>query len=86
LRLLTNIPHLLVLVILAIPGVVIAAIAAFNILLFESYPEAMRLFQLEIAARIARLFAYHASLVDAYPALGFAPRISPADRSATEAS
>jgi hypothetical protein len=85
-RLVTSIPHLLALVLLGIPSIVIGVIAAFSILLFESYPEAMRTFQLDVAARIARLFAYHGSVVDAYPALDFATRPSHAEPPATEST
>jgi Domain of unknown function (DUF4389) len=85
-RLVTSIPHLLVLVLLGIPSIVIGVIAAFNILLFESYPEAMHSFQRDIAARIARLFAYHASLVDAYPAPDFATPPKPTEPPAAEST
>lgn len=66
-RLVTTLPHVLVLAILGIASVVVAVIAALNVLLFETYPEAMRSFQQDVTVRIARVFVYHASIVDTYP-------------------
>jgi hypothetical protein len=67
LRLVTSLPQLFVLVILGCIALVIAVLAWIGVLLFESYPAAMRSFQQDVVARAARLFAYHASLVQPYP-------------------
>lgn len=69
LRLLASLPFLLMLALIGIGSFVISLIAALNILLFEAYPEAMRSFQQDVVGWMARLFAYHASLVDEYPSL-----------------
>jgi hypothetical protein len=69
LRLVTSLPQLVVLMILGFIAVVLALFAAVGILLFGHYPAAMRAFQQEVVARGARLFSYHASLVQQYPPL-----------------
>ena len=74
LRLLTSLPFLIVLVLAGIVSFVVSLIAAFSILLFASYPEAMRSYQRDMVGWLARLFAYHASLVDEYPSLRDASR------------
>ncbi|HKU37245.1 MAG TPA: DUF4389 domain-containing protein, partial [Polyangiales bacterium] len=74
LRLLTSIPFLLVLLLIGLGSFVISVIAALNILLFQSYPRAMRSFQQDVIGWMARLFAYHASLVEDYPSLSYAAR------------
>lgn len=71
LRLVTSLPQLVVLLFVGLASFVIAVIAAAGILLFESYPESLRAFQREVVGWIARLFSYHASLVETYPPLGF---------------
>jgi hypothetical protein len=71
LRLVTSVPHLIVLAFVGLASFVIGVIAAVGILLFERYPEPLRAFQQDVTAWIARLFAYHACLVQSYPPLAF---------------
>jgi hypothetical protein len=71
-RLLASLPQLIVLFFVGIISGIVAVIAAIGILLFETYPEALRSFQQEVVGWLARLFAYHGSLVQKYPPFGFA--------------
>jgi hypothetical protein len=70
LRLVTSLPQLVVLFVLGLVSLVVAVIAAAGILLFEGYPKPLRGFQRGVLGSIARLFSYHASLVQTYPPLG----------------
>ncbi len=80
LRLIYSIPSAFVLAILGIAGAVIWIIAVIFILVQETYPEGLYNFQLGIMRWQARLFGYHASLVDQYPpfALDTGPEPVPA--------
>jgi hypothetical protein len=69
LRLVSSLPFLLVLMVAGVGAFLVSVIGAFSILLYESYPEAMRSYQQTVVSWMAQLFAYHASLVDAYPTL-----------------
>lgn len=71
-RLLASLPQLVVLFFVGIVSAVVSVIGAIGILLFETYPDALRSFQHEVVAWLARLFAYHGSLVQKYPPFGFA--------------
>lgn len=66
-RLLTTLPHAVVLGVLGIAAAVGAFVGALMVLVTESCPEGLRTFQRDIVAWIARVLAYHASLVEAYP-------------------
>jgi Domain of unknown function (DUF4389) len=70
-RLLSSLPQLFVLFFVGLVAAVVSMIGAVGILLFESYPEALRSFQQKVVAWLARLFAYHGSLVQKYPPFGF---------------
>ena len=79
LRLVTSVPHAIVLAILGIAASLIGFVAAVSILLVERYPEALWTFQRDVLAWMTRLFAYHSSLVDTYPpfSLGTADAVPP---------
>jgi hypothetical protein len=66
-RLVLSLPNALVLALLMILGWVWWLVAALFILLTESYPYWLYDFERGVLRWQARLFAYHASLVDAYP-------------------
>lgn len=86
LRLVTSLPHLVVLVLVGIASVFVALIAALSVLLFETYPEAMRSFQRDFTGRLARLLAYHASLVATFPSPVDPSHAEPTQSSATESA
>ncbi len=67
LRIIYAIPSTLVLGILGIAGAVVWVIAVVMVLIQENYPEGLYNFQLGLMRWQARLFAYLASLVQAYP-------------------
>jgi hypothetical protein len=67
LRLILAIPSAIVLALLWIVGLVLALIAAILILVQESYPSAIYDFLRGLMRWEARLLAYLASLVEAYP-------------------
>jgi hypothetical protein len=71
LRIITSIPHALVLVVLGVLSSLVGLIATVSILFTENYPETLQRFQRDVLTWIARLLAYHASLVDAYPPFAF---------------
>ena len=66
-RLVTSLPHAFVLSLIGMVGVLVALVATLSILATEQVPQALQDFQRGYVAWIARVFAYHASLVDAYP-------------------
>lgn len=66
-RLLTSLPHAVVLAALGIACGLVGLVAAVSIAITEQYPEALFSFQRDVLGYMARLFAYHASLVDTYP-------------------
>jgi len=67
LRLLTSLPHALVLGLLALVSSVISFILAFSILFTTRAPRGLCKFQSDFVGWLARFFAYHGSLVDTYP-------------------
>ncbi len=71
LRLITSIPSLIVLSILNWVAGIIWLIGAVMILVQETYPESLYDFQCGVVRWQARLLAYHASLVPAYPPFAF---------------
>lgn len=73
LRLLTSLPHALVLILLSIPAVVISLVVAIIVLVNERCPPGLHQFQRDVLAWLARVLAYHASLVEAYPPFSLRP-------------
>ena len=67
LRIITAIPHAIVLAILGVVAVVLAIIAAIMVLVGESYPEGIFNFLRGYVRWQARVYAYMAGLVDEYP-------------------
>jgi hypothetical protein len=67
LRFLTSLPHALVLGIFGIACGLVALVSGFTVLFTERVPESLRAFQRDVLAWMARVLAYHASLVDRYP-------------------
>ena len=66
-RFLTTLPHLLALAVLCMVSVLIWFYAAFSVLLTENYPSTLQRFQQAVLSWMARVFAYHCSLVEEYP-------------------
>ncbi len=71
LRLITSIPSAIVFGILNWVAGIVWLIGAVMILIQESYPESLYDFQCGVVRWQARLLAYHASLVGAYPPFAF---------------
>ena len=71
LRIVKAIPSVLVLTLLGLVGFVVGLIAAISILIDERYPERLWTFQTGVIRWHARLLAYLASLVEAYPPFSF---------------
>ena len=67
LRLLTSLPAALVLAVLLVPASLFAVVGVVTVLVARSQPEPLLRFQRAVVCYAARLAAYHASLVDAYP-------------------
>lgn len=70
-RLVTSVPHALVLAVLGIASGLVGFVAAVAILVTERYPDGLYAFQRDVVAWMARFFAYHASLVETYPPFSF---------------
>jgi hypothetical protein len=66
-RLLTTLPHAIVLGILGFCAGLVAFAMAVAVLVSEACPEGLRAFQRDVVAWIGRVLAYHASLVETYP-------------------
>jgi len=66
-RLVTTLPHAIVLCLLGFVASLVAFAIAVVVLVTEVCPESLYTFQRDIVAWIGRVLAYHASLVDAYP-------------------
>ena len=71
LRLITSIPSAFVVGILIWVAGIVWLVAAVMVLIQETYPEGLYDFQCGVVRWQARLLAYHASLVDAYPPFAF---------------
>ncbi len=71
LRIITAIPHVIVLALLGIVAVILAVIAAISIVVNESYPAGIFNFLRGYVRWQARLYAYMAGLVDEYPPFSF---------------
>lgn len=67
LRLLTSLPHALLLAVLFVVSCLLSVIMGVWVLFTRRAPVSLRGFQRNLVSSLARLFAYHASLVDAYP-------------------
>ena len=72
-RLLFSLPSAVLLGLLAIVSWVVWIVAAVMILFTEDYPMPLYSFQCGVLRWQARLFGYHASLVEAYPPFSFDP-------------
>lgn len=70
-RLFTSLPHALVLALLGMVTCVVSLVAAVFVLFTERYPESLHGFQREVVGWLARMLAYHASLVQVYPPFSF---------------
>jgi hypothetical protein len=66
-RLLTTLPHAIVLCVLGFCAGLVAFVIVVTVLVSETCPEALRTFQRDVVAWGGRVLAYHASLVEAYP-------------------
>jgi Domain of unknown function (DUF4389) len=71
LRIITAIPHLIVLAILGVFAFILAVVAAISILATEAYPESIFNFLRGFVRWQMRLLAYMAGLVDEYPPFSF---------------
>jgi hypothetical protein len=67
LRLVTSLPHAVVLAVLGVAAGLVAFVAALSVLFVESYPVTLQKFQRDVLLWMTRLFAYHAALVEPYP-------------------
>lgn len=67
LRLLTAVPHMLLLCLLGVVAACVAVLAAVFVLVSERYPQTLHGFQRDVAAWAARLLVYQAALVEPYP-------------------
>jgi hypothetical protein len=72
LRIITAIPSAIVLAVLMFVSAIVWVVAAIWILIAETYPESLYGFQRGVVRWTARLLAYLASLVEAYPPFSFA--------------
>ena len=66
-RLVTTLPHAIVLTVLGFASVIVAIAIAISVLVTGKCPDALHTFQRDVVAWIGRVLAYHASLVDTYP-------------------
>lgn len=70
-RLVTSLPHAVVLAVLGVASGVVAFVIAVSVLVTERCPEALHAFQRDVVTWMARFFAYHSSLVEEYPPFSF---------------
>jgi hypothetical protein len=75
-RLVTTLPHAIVLCVLGFAASLVATVIAISVLITGKCPDGLQTFQRDVVAWIGRVLAYHASLVDEYPPFSLA-----ADRS-----
>jgi hypothetical protein len=66
-RLVTTLPHAIVLCVLGVASGFVAFAMAVSVLATGKCPDGLHTFQRDVVAWIGRVLAYHASLVDAYP-------------------
>jgi hypothetical protein len=67
LRLVTTLPHAIVLGVLGIAAALVAVAMGISVLVTGKAPESLYTFQRDVVAWIGRVLAYHSSLVDTYP-------------------
>lgn len=80
LRIITSIPSLLVFLILGIVSLFVWVLAAIWILVLRTYPEVLYGYQRAVVRWVARLLAYHASIVDRYPPFAIDTKAETASR------
>jgi hypothetical protein len=73
-RLLTSVPHAILLGLLGLVAVAVSLISAAFILFTLHVPEVLRGFQRDYVGWLGRVLAYHASLVDVYPPFSLNPQ------------
>lgn len=66
-RLVTTLPHAIVLCVLGFASAIVAFAMAVSVLATGKCPDGLHTFQRDVVAYIGRVLAYHASLVDSYP-------------------
>jgi hypothetical protein len=66
-RLVTSLPHFVLIALATIVSCAVAIIMAFSVLFTEHAPESLRALQEQLVGWIARVLVYHASLVHAFP-------------------
>lgn len=66
-RIVTSLPHALVLFVFGILSAVASLIMALTVLFSNTVPESLRSFQLRFLGMLARMLVYHASLRQLYP-------------------
>jgi hypothetical protein len=66
-RLLTTLPHAIVLSVLGFASMFVAFAIAISVLITGKSPESLHAFQRDVVAWVGRVFAYHSCLVDTYP-------------------
>jgi hypothetical protein len=66
-RLVTTLPHAIVLSVLGVASVLVAVAMGISVLVTGKAPDALYGFQRDVVAWIGRVLAYHSSLVDTYP-------------------
>jgi hypothetical protein len=69
-RLLTTLPHAIVLFVLGFASGIVSVVIAISVLTTGKCPDGLHTFQRDVVAYIGRVLAYHASLVDIYPPFG----------------
>jgi hypothetical protein len=74
LRLLYSIPATLLLLLLGLLSGLLWLVSVVLVLVRRDYPDSIYQFQRAVYRYLARLFAYHASLVDEYPSMEFEQR------------
>jgi hypothetical protein len=73
LRLVTSVPHALLLLVYGVASAVLSLPCAIAVLITERCPDGLHRFQGEVIAWSARVLAYHASLVEPYPPFSLHP-------------
>jgi hypothetical protein len=86
LRILYAIPSLIVLALLGIAGAIVWVVSLVLILVSETYPESFWRFLHGLVGWEARLLAYLASLVDAYPPFSLETRAAAPEMPSSAAS
>jgi len=84
-RLVTSLPHALLLCLFAVLAALAALWMALSVLVTENVPGALRQFQLGLLGWLARVFVYHGVLADAYPSFSLDGALPPASPPRDEA-